>query len=171
MPMSKKQLRQWRERIDAIIQNQDWDAMFQLADSGDFALCLTDPLWRLADGSPDRLNHPQRVLFLCILLEDCTQCDSLYSFFDEGFGSYGQETAEALDEIGASKSAAILRKVLSKLPEGGFPTEDRVACRALDDGAFGKVLDEANHMLCNYPDGPMCDLYFAYAKAHREDFP
>lgn len=172
MPMSKKQLRQWRERMDAIIQNRDWNALFQLEDTGDFAMCLANLIWTLAgpDNAPPEA-HAHRVLFLCIQVEDCVQCDSLLNFFDEGFAAYGPAAVEALAEIGASRSAAALGKVLSALPEGGYPADDEKARRALCDGAFGRVLEQADSVLADYPDGPMRDLYYAYAQANREDFP
>ena len=172
MPMSKKQLRQWRERMDAIIQNRDWGALFQLEDTGDFALCLDSLIWTLAgpDNAPPQV-HTHRVLFLCIQVEDCVQCDSLLNFFDEGFAAYGREAEKALEEIGAPRSAAALRQVLSALPEGGYPAGDWDACKALYGGAFGQILEQADSTLVDYPDGPMRDLYYAYAQAHREDFP
>ena len=172
MPMSKKQLRQWKAHMDAIIQDRDWEELFQLEDSGDFAMCLGSLIWTLAgpDNTPPE-GHTQRVLFLCIQVEDCTQCDSLWNFFDDGFAPYAQETVEALRELGAPKSAAALEQVLAALPEDGYPVENTPACQALSEGEFGKRLEEADHILCNYPDGPMHGLYFTYAKAHRGDFP
>ena len=170
--MSKKQLRQWRERIDAIMKNRDWEALFRLEDSGDFALCLSSLIWTLAgpDHTPPQVRS-HRVLFLCIQVEDCVQCDSLLNFFDEGFAPYGPEAVEALEEIGAPKSAAALREVLSALPAGGYPIGDRQACETLYSGPFGRALEQADSILVDYPVGPMRDLYYAYAQAHREEFP
>lgn len=172
MPMSKKQLRQWKAHMDAIIQDRDWEELFQLEDSGDFAMCLGSLIWTLAgpDNTPPE-GHTQRVLFLCIQVEDCTQCDSLFNFFDEGFSAYGPETAAALEEIGASQSAALLREVLALLPPEGFPAHDRAACRALYDGPFGKAVEKADSCFADYPDGNLGNLYFAYAHAHRREFP
>lgn len=172
MPMSKKQLRQWRERIDSIMKNRDWDALFHLEDSGDFALCLSSLIWTLAgpDNAPPE-QHVHQVLFLCIQVEDCVQCDSLLNFFDGGFAAYGPAAVKALEEIGAPASAAALGRVLEQLPEGGYPAGDREACDALYCGAFGRALEQADSVLVDYPDGPMGDLYYSYAHAHREDFP
>jgi len=170
--MSKKRLREWKQRIDTIIQQRDWGALFQLEDPGDFALCLESLIWTLSgpDDAPPEA-HTHRVLFLCILLEDCTQCDGLWNFFDDGYAAYAPEAADALEELGAPKSAALLQDVLSKLPEKGYPAEDRAARQALTVGEFGQAVDRADSALCDYPDGPMSGLYYAYAHAHRDDFP
>ncbi len=173
MPMSKRQFRAWKARMEAIRQRRDWDALFALEDSGDFMYCLPDLLYGLAgpEGSPEPLNHPQRVLFLCMTLENCAQCDSLFNFFDEGLSVYGLETAAALEELGAPQSAALLREVLALLPPEGYPVDDYAACRALCGGPFGQAVEQADSRLADYPDGLLSGLYFAYAHAHREEFP
>ena len=69
------------------------------------------------------------------------------------------------------KSAALRRGVLALLPPEGYPVDDYAACRALCDGPFGQAVGQADSRLADYPDGLLGGLYFAYAHAHREEFP
>ena len=61
--------------------------------------------------------------------------------------------------------------MLALLPPEGYPVDDYAACRALCDGPFGQAVEQADSRLADYPDGLLGGLYFAYAHAHREEFP
>ena len=78
MPMSKKDMqRRWAEKeakMQNIIKNLDWNALFAMDENDDFSRTLEQILWsfvtKRVDGDFDlsNLNHTQKVLFLVLEL-------------------------------------------------------------------------------------------------------
>ena len=148
---------------DKIVKDHDMDSLFQLTDNADFSIALHEILNNQCDYNPDTLNFVQRVLFLCMHIENAGQADHILSFLQEEFPNYADETVKALYEIGAEKSAEIIKKAIELLPKNGT--------------WFFKIADENSQNLMgkldrefsNYPDGSMRDLYRKYAEKHRSD--
>ena len=178
MPLSKKEMqRRWEEktaRIQAIIKDQDWDALFAMDESDDLSWTLEQMLWsfvtRRADGELDLsgLSHAQRVLFLVLELENATQADALPNFFEEGFAAYGREAVRALEEVGAPRCAAALNAVVNTLPDGVYPKGDEGFWASIMSGENSDIWDKADRIFVNYTDGRFSDLCYAYAQAHRD---
>ena len=91
MPMSKKDMqRRWAEKeakMQNIIKNLDWNALFAMDENDDFSRTLEQILWsfvtKSVNGALDlsNLTHTQKVLFLVLEMESATQADALPNFF------------------------------------------------------------------------------------------
>ena len=148
---------------DKIVKELDIDALFQLTDNGDFAIALMEILNNQCDYDPDTLNHVQKVLFLCIQLENAGQADSILGFLQEDYPDYTGEAVNALNEIGAIKSAEIIKQAIELLPKDGtwfYETADKNS---------EELMEKLDSEFSNYPDGRMRDLYRKYAEKHQHD--
>ena len=142
---------------------QTIESLFQLTDNEDFSIALYEILNNQCNYNPDTLNSVQRVLFLCMHLENAGQADHILNFLQEEFPDYADEVVKALFEIGAKKSAELIKQAIELLPQNGT--------------WFFKIADENSQNLMgkldrefsNYPDGLMCDLYRKYAEKHKSD--
>lgn len=178
MPMSKKDMqRRWAEKeakMQNIIKNLEWNALFAMDENDDFSWTLEQILWsfvtKRVDGDFDlsNLNHTQKVLFLVLELESATQADALPNFFEEGFSVYGREVVQALDEIGASQCAAALNAVVDTLPNGIYPKGDKEFWDSIMSGKNSDIWDKANSVLVDYTDGWFPDLCRTYTEVHRD---
>lgn len=178
MSISKGEMqRQWAEKEalkQNIINNRDWNALFALNENEDFSWTLEQILWSFVKEQPDGsldlsdLTHAQKVLFLVLELENATQCDALPNFFEEGFAVYGREAVQALEEVGATQCAAVLRMVVDTLPNGIYPKEDKEFWDSIMDGKNSEIWNKADHVLMDYTDGWFPDLCRIYAEAHQD---
>ena len=141
-------------------------SLFEIENVSDFNLELREVLIFNRPVGDEKflanLNHPQRVLALCMLLEDYGQTDTILNFFDE-FPSYWDEAVKALAEVGAVKSSELIKRAIELLPK------DRILS-TLDWGdlltdEMSKIDDE---FAC-YPDGLLDPLHKKYAEKHREE--
>lgn len=157
---TKNQIR----RRNKIVKDRNIDDLFQLTDNDDFTISLYEILSNQCGHKPDTLNPRQRVLFLCIQLENAGQADSILSFLQEDFPEYAGEAVKALNEIGATKSAEIIKQAVRLLPENGSWFFDNA------DEDSQNLMIKFDTEFSGYPDGLMCDLYRKYADNHRSDF-
>ena len=163
LPWMTEEIKNELRHRDKIVKDQDMDGLFQLTDNADFSIALHEILNNQCNYNPVTLNHTQRVLFLCMHLENAGQADHILSFLQEDFPDYTDEAVKALYEIGATKSAEIIKQAVELLPKNGI--------------WFFKVADENSQTLMGkldwefsgYPDGSMRDLYRKYAEKHRND--
>lgn len=178
MPMSKKDMqRRWAEKeakMQNIIKNLDWNALFAMDENDDFSRTLEQILWsfvtKRVDGDFDlsNLNHTQKVLFLVLEMESATQADALPNFFEEGFSVYGREAVQALDEIGASRCAAALNAAVDTLPNGIYPKGDKEFWDSIMSGKNSDIWDKANSVLVDYTDEWFPDLCRTYTEVHQD---
>ena len=149
---------------DRIVQEQDIDGLFKLTDNSDFSIALSEILNNRCGYNPDKLNRTERILFLCMRLEDAGQADHILNFLQEEYPQWTHEVVNALKEIGAINSAEIIGKAIQILPENGswfFDSADE------DSQTLMRKLDSE---FSSYPDGPLTDLYRKYADNYRDDF-
>ena len=143
-------------------------SLFEIENAGDFRLELSAVLKIYDREDCDEkfiagLNHPQRVLALCMMLEDCGQTGMIFNFFEE-FPSYVQESINALKEIGALKSAELIKQAWELQPKGCDGNEWR-------DGTSEKLwekLEKIDRKFAGYPDGHLDPLYKQYAEKHKK---
>lgn len=129
----------------------------------DFSIALLDILGEQCNTNPQKLNHCQQVLFLCMQLENSAQADGILSFLQEDFSDYAKEAVAALHEIGAFESEKLIRQAIALLPENG-----EWFYRAAD--AESKILMEnLDKKFSGYPDGKLSVLYRRYADEHKEE--
>lgn len=133
------------------------------SDDYNFTHALIDLVYgRYAETGYENLNEVQRTLYLCCLIEDCCQADTLYTFIEEGMGKYLSESAEAYEKINAPETALLIRKAVEIIPHevinGAEPSDE--------------LLDEIcgiGGLISDYPDGVMHKIYFDYAKKHSAE--
>lgn len=132
-------------------------------DDYDFIHALIDLVYgKYAKMEYESLNEVQRTLYLCCLIEDCCQADTLYTFIEDDMGKYLSESAEAYERIKAPQTASLIRKAVEIIPH------------EIIDGAepSGELLDEIcgiGSLISDYPDGVMHKIYFDYAKKHSAE--
>ena len=158
-------MRIFRKKVPAQSTVLSFGELFQLTDNWDFAVGLREILANECDGNgqPTNMGHVKRVLFLCMMIEDAGQADMIFNFFDE-FPAYIDEVVDALFEIGAPKSAELIRDAVALLPADGVSITYAEYPREWD------LISEIDAKFADYPDGRMRDLCRKYAEAHKGDF-
>ena len=148
----------------------DYRALFAITDNGEFSNALYNILNNQCTvehatlPDPATLNHTQKTLFLCMHLKNAGQADSILTFLQEWYPQSTTEVVDALNEIGAIRSAEIIKQAIELLPQDG--TWFLVNA----DENQQKLMRKLDSEFSNYPDGFLRDLYRKYADAHRNDF-
>ncbi|MBX7227075.1 MAG: hypothetical protein K1X55_13660 [Chitinophagales bacterium] len=148
---------------DKIVEEQDIESLFQLADNSDFSIALHEILVNKYEKSPDNLNPIELNLFLAMHLENAGQADSILSFLQEWFPQYSDRVISSLKEIGAIKSSEIIMKAVEILPKDG--SWFFISANEEEQNLMGKYDSEFS----NYPDGNIRDLYRQYADKNRNE--
>ncbi|MCC6726001.1 MAG: DUF4375 domain-containing protein [Saprospiraceae bacterium] len=148
---------------EKIVKEQDIDSLFLIPESDFFSIVLHGILCNRCNNKPETLNSTQRVLFLCMHLENAGQADSILAFLQEWYPEYADEVVYALNEIGATKSAEIIRQAVELLPKNGSWFFD-----IADESAIN-LMEKLDRDFSCYPDGFLCELYRKYADKHRGD--
>jgi hypothetical protein len=157
------EMRSHLRRRDRIVKEQDIDALFNLDDASDFAIALHQILTSRYENGSNTLPPVQLNLFLCMSLENAGQADSILSFLQEWFPQHSSDAVRALNEIGAIRSAELIRQAVGLLPNDGswfFETVDQDS-RVL--------MEKIDRQFSSYPDGMLRDLYRKYADDHRSE--
>lgn len=112
----------------------------------------------------DKLNEVQRVLFLCLSLEDACQADSLLSLTDNEDVFFAlPELCAHLQTLGAIETARALQGFVGLLPKKTFSDRVMPAWEW-----FGKSklrawrIKKYDARISDYPDGAMKVLYHRY---------
>lgn len=161
-------------KVDRLMKMRNLDEIFALEDDTDFCIALSSALddWAEYGEELDRLSPEAQVFYLCDALESKVNNDGIYGFILESYGHWAPETVDALETIGAPKTADILRRAIALLPDGVCPKDNIERETILLDNddyyseAYG-VLDEEFYAC---PDGDLQGLYAAYAREHRDCF-
>ena len=148
---------------DQIIKNRDVDELFQLEEE-DFSIALYEILCNQCDYDPAKLSYPQKIIFLCMQLENFGQADTTLTFLQEEYPLYCDEVVKALHEIGATKSAEIIKQIIELLPKDGSWFYDKA------DENIEKEFEKLNSEFASYPEGRLSNLYRKYAEKHKRDF-
>ena len=118
------------------------------------------------------LNKSELAIICIYDLEAEVNNGGFDQFFFNSAGDLANETAPALELVGAMKTADILRRALSAF-ENGSPSPNRqTRWRQMDqiperqkEELWGKLDSE----FYDYPD-PITDLVFEYCQSHNEEF-
>lgn len=147
---------------DKIAEAEDINALFLLEDNEYFTITLHKILCNRYEKSPGALNQVELNLFLAIHLENVGQSDTLLTVLQEWFSQYAGTVVESLVEIGAVKSAEIIKQAVDLLPEDG-------------SWFFEKASEMESDLMCKldtafalYPDGNINILYRRYAEENRD---
>ncbi len=161
LPWMTDEIKHKMRQRDKIVKDQNMEGLFNLTDNDDFSMALFEILNNQCNYNPDALNPVQRVLFLCFHLENAGQADHILNFLQEDFPDYCEEVVKALFEIGAVKSAEIIKKAVELLPEDGSWFFDSA------DERSQNLMSKLDREFSGYPDEPMRDLYRKYAEKNR----
>jgi len=151
------------QKRDKIVNDEDIEGLFSLKGNSDFSIALYEILVKRHDENPNLLNSKQLNLFLCMHLENAGQADSILSFLQEWFPEQKKQIIKSLNEIGAIKSAKIIKQAIELLPENNrwfFENSDEYS---------EKLMEKLDSEFSNYPDGSMRDLYRKYAEEHKSE--
>lgn len=152
------------QKRDKIVNDEDIEGLFSLKDNSDFSIALYEILVKRHDENPNLLNSKQLNLFLCMHLENAGQADSILSFLQEWFPEQKEQIIKSLNQIGAIKSAEIIKKAVELLPKNNswfFENSDEHS---------EKLMEKWDSEFSSYPDGSMRDLYRKYAEEHKSKF-
>lgn len=141
---------------------EEKEKLFLLEDDSDFAIALYFYFEEKCNYNLELLNPIEKKIFMCMLLENSGQADSILTFLQEEFSEYSNEVVEALKEINAVKSAQIIKKAIVLLPPDGswfFHSCDEVS---------EKLMRQYDSEFSDYPDGFMSNLYRKYAELHKD---
>jgi hypothetical protein len=164
MPWMTEKVKNEIQNREKIVKDEDIDSLFLISGSDFFSIVLHSILCNRCNNKPEILNPTQRVLFLCMHLENAGQADSILAFLQEWYPEFTDEVVYALNEISATKSAEIIKQAVELLPKNGswfFNTADESAIN---------LMVRLDREFSSYPDGFLCDLYRKYAEKHRSDF-
>ena len=151
------------EKREKIVENEDLKSLYALEDDSDFTIALHQILVNRFEKNPNSLNPVELNLFLCMHLENAGQSDSVLSFLQEWFPEYKKSVIKSLNEIGATKSSEIIKKVIELLPKDGswfFKSSNENS---------EKEMNRLDREFSNSPDGSMRNLYRKYAEKHRDE--
>lgn len=149
--------------IDLIVQTKDLDKLFKLKDNGAFGIALHQILVNIYDKNPNQLNEHQLNLFLSMHLENSGQSSHILSCLQEWFPEHIDKFAIALNEIGAIKSAFVIKKAVALLPKDGTWFFEK----ANDDSKL--KMKELDGLFSSYLDGNMSNIYRDYANKHKKE--
>ncbi len=157
------QIKYEMQKRDKIVNDEDIEGLFSLKYNSDFSIALYEILVKRHDKTPNLLNPKQLNLFLCMHLENAGQADSILSFLQEWFPEQKQQIIKSLNEIGAIKSAKIIKQAIELLPKNNrwfFENSDEYSER---------LMEKLDSEFSNYPDSAMRDLYRKYAEEHKSE--
>ncbi len=162
------------DSVEQLMAMRNLDEIFALEDDTDFAIALYSALcdWTEFGEHLDAISPEAQVFYLCNALDEKVNSDGLYGFLIESYGRWTPETADALETIGAPRTAKILLRAIALFPDGPFPRdyEERENLLLDENASYSEECDKLDSEFYAYPDGVLQDLYISYARNHRDCF-
>lgn len=151
-----------KQAASDIIKNKDVRSLVALGTRDAANVCVS--LVYSHFSKYDSLNHEQKILLLCVRLEDACQADSILSLSEEEeLFLRLPDICKAHEEIGAPKTAALIKQFMDLLPEETFSSSKVPAWEwFFEDEARNQKINDIDGQICNYPDGFMRELYHRY---------
>ena len=116
-----------------------------------------------------KLTAPQKVFYLNQNLEREGNNGGLHQFFFKSSGDHADETVRALEAIGASKTAGLLREAIEKFPNGKVPEDQDKRQVLMIDTMPNDIFEELDERFFAYED-PLTDLNFNWIRENAEAF-
>ncbi len=137
--------------------------LFELDDDAEFAYKLYLLISKYHQKNKDVATYPKSVksLFLYMFVDDCTQADTIMTFYEEGYSEHGGATLEALNEIGAIKTAEQFKMLLDIM--SNYDDMDNIS----DDD--WKIISKIDWAITDYLDGHPSILIAKYARANKAE--
>lgn len=127
----------------------------------------------------EKLNSSQRVLLIIESLEREINNGGFHQFYWNSSGNYAMETVEALNQIGATKTAGIVKKANDQFPNGIVPEDWDERGRILDlisekSSEYWNTLDAKfygpNNETGEFEIDNLPHLLIKFVKANKGDF-
>lgn len=137
---------------------------------------ILDVLWdKSSDGFKlDLLNDVERPLILSQMLQDSINGGGINSFFFNKSGKLAYKSLHALETIGASKVAAIIKEAIELFPANPIP-EDLEECRNImetmleDENEIDDRWNELSNEFYGMEDY-IIEVTLAYVKKNESEF-
>lgn len=159
----KKKNDEYKDLSDNIVKNKNV-SLFKSLNKKEFDQVLIKLQYDYFCYIPfEKLNHEQRVLYLCMSLEDACQADTIFSLYEDGIMLQMPAIYDALMEIGAPKTAKLVKEFINLLPENTFKD-----MKLPDQNWFWETFEREEQIgnidreISNYPDGNMREIYYQY---------
>ncbi len=163
-----------KDSLERLMAMRDLDEIFALEDDTDFSIALSSALsdWTEFGERLDAISSEAQVFYLCNALDEKVNSDGLFGFLIESYGRWTPETVDALETIGAPRTADILRRAIALFPDGPFPRdyEERENLLLDENASYSEECNKLDSEFYAYPDGVLQDLYTSYARNHRDCF-
>ena len=119
----------------------------------------------------EKLNSSQRVLLIVQNLEREINNGGFHQFYWNSSGDYANETVDALNKIGAEKTAGIVNKANSEFPKGIVPSDrqKRWSKMKLISENSKTNWDKCNDEFYKYQDN-LTELLIAFVIKNKADF-
>ena len=119
----------------------------------------------------DLLNESQKVLLIIENLEREINNGGLHQFYWNSSGKYAVETIDALKEIGANKTAKIVRKANSEFPNGIVPKDrgDRWEKLKIISEKSKPIWNKLDFKFYDYEDD-LVELLISFVLKNKADF-
>ena len=116
-----------------------------------------------------KLTAPQKVFYLNQNLEREGNNGGFHQFFFNSSGDHADETVRALEAIGASKTAGLLREAIEKFPNGEVQEDQDKRQVLMIDTMPNDIFGELDERFFAYED-PLTDLNFNWIRDNAEEF-
>ena len=152
-----------KKMIENIIETKNYEQMKSL-DASDLMDCLINLNYDYFNKMPfETLNHEQKVVFLCMTLEDVCQADTILSLEEDGLMLQMPQIHDALLEIGAFNTALFVKEFIDLLPENTFKELKLPEWSwFFEDVERKQKIENIDSEISNYPDGSMKIIYQKY---------
>lgn len=152
-----------KQEIIDIIKTKDSNSLLSL-DEWDLEECLIKLVYDYFSEMPfESLNNEQKVIFLCVILEDTCQADSIFSLAEDEIFLKLPEMHKALIDIGALKTAAYLNEFINLIPNDTFEHSKIPEWNwFFENSEREEKISEIDSKIADYPDGYMRTIYHNY---------
>lgn len=118
-----------------------------------------------------KLSHAEQVFYAVSVLEMEVNNGGFDQFFFNSAGDYAHEAYDGLNEIGAKKMAAIVKRALAIFPEGRAPKDrgDRWDLLEPNEEKNAEILNKLDNEFYKYPD-PIGELLMKFVRTNRSQF-
>jgi hypothetical protein len=135
------------------------------------ALALADRAWKKSRYNLRELPRTLQTIQLIGQLEFEVTLGGVLGWLTNSSGKYAPETSQALEAIGASQCAAIVRRILAFFPNSTPALEDAERVRQIESvlPLAGDAWRELGDALLEWPED-ISRLLELYISAHESDF-
>lgn len=151
------------DKFSEIIQKQNFSEIlnFEIDEFEDFIMKLMYNYF--SKMKYQDLNQQQKIIYLCMKLEDACQADSILSLYENDMMLLLPEMYDSFIDIGANKTAKLIKDFIDILPQDTFtlsklPEWDYFFEKEETKNKIGDI----DKQISDYPDGLLINLYYKF---------